>query len=85
MAAIGLILSLIGYAAVFAFSVWLLIIAFQEDVVQGLLSLFVPFYLFYYVITRWETCQKPFFFMLGGLGAVALGLVIASIAVGGAG
>ena len=83
MAAIGLILSLAGWAAVIAFSIWLLVIAFQEDVLQGLLSLFVPFYVLYYVITRWETCKNPFLFWLGGWVAAGAGLAIATYGVSG--
>ncbi len=58
---VGLILMGIG-------GIRLLIGAFQEDVVCGLLYLFVPFYSLYYLVTRWEE-QKSAFLMnvCGGL------------------
>jgi hypothetical protein len=46
----------------------LLILAFKEDVLTGVLYFFVPFYSLYYVITRWDRCRRSF------LIAVAAGL-----------
>ena len=46
----------------------LLILAFKEDVITGVLYLLVPFYSLYYVITRWDKCRRSF------LIAVAAGL-----------
>jgi hypothetical protein len=45
-------------SAVFSFRI--LIVAFQESAVTGLLYLFVPFYALYYVITRWSLCGRLF-------------------------
>lgn len=39
--------------------VWVLVLAFQTDVVQGLLVWFVPFYNIYYMATNWEECKIP--------------------------
>jgi hypothetical protein len=38
----------------FVFGLRILIVAFQESVLQGLLYLFVPFYALFYIATRWE-------------------------------
>jgi hypothetical protein len=39
--------------------IWLIVKAFQESVVTGLLYLFVPFYAIYFWITRFQDVQKP--------------------------
>lgn len=36
----------------------LLVLAFKEDVLVGVLYLFVPFYPLYFVITRWSRCRQ---------------------------
>jgi hypothetical protein len=38
----------------------LIVTAFMENVVQGLLFMFVPLYSLYYVITRWADCRRAF-------------------------
>ena len=40
------------------FVIIILIAAFQEDVVQGLLSLCVPFYILYYMFAKFEHEKK---------------------------
>jgi hypothetical protein len=60
--ALGAILSMTG-------GIWLLITAFSEDSMTGLLCLFVPFYMLYFILTEFETCKRPFF-------VYALGLIL---------
>jgi hypothetical protein len=55
----------------------LVVIAFMESAVQGLLFLFVPVYPLIYVITRWARCKRPFLiclfvsiFAMGGWGLI---------------
>jgi hypothetical protein len=55
----------------------LVVIAFLESAVQGLLFLFVPLYPLFYVITRWAKCRRPFLicvfvsiFAMGGWGLI---------------
>lgn len=40
-------------------SIWLLVIAFQDDITQGLLCLFVPFYILYYMFANWSETWFP--------------------------
>src|SRR5207244_2783805 len=54
---------------------WHLIIAFQEGPMCGLLCLFVPFYSLYYLITRWDETQRPFFLNLAGAFLLIAGAV----------
>ena len=51
---LAIIVSIIGLILIFIGGIRILIGAFQEDVVCGLLYLFVPFYSLYYLVTRWE-------------------------------
>ncbi len=60
---LGAILSMAG-------GIWLLIAAFSEDSTTGLLCLFVPFYMFYFILTEFETCKKPFMCYALGLALV---------------
>jgi HEAT repeat protein len=59
--------------------IWLLVVAFSEDAVQGILCLFVPFYSLYYIITRFGECYRPLTVQLSSL------LVIPFMIVGGVG
>jgi ribosomal protein S27E len=54
-------------------SIWMLIKAFEEDVGQGLLILFVPFYGLYYLLTNWD---DSLYFQLLGFGILAQLLAI---------
>lgn len=55
-------------------SIWLLIHAFEEDLVCGLLMLFVPMYGLYYLVTRWE--NSPPFWLVGGSVLAYLGSIL---------
>lgn len=62
--------------------IWIVVIAFSEDIVSGLLCLICGPYSIYYAITRWEDCKTPFlacvaFWILGmaGNGLVAKNMV----------
>jgi hypothetical protein len=76
----AMILSLIGLLCTLAAAICgiiILIAAFQEEVVQGILCLCVPFYILYYAIVRYQSENKPIILgvWLGGgiLGAILQG------------
>jgi DNA-directed RNA polymerase subunit RPC12/RpoP len=77
---------LVAYAIVqFVGGIWLLSIAFKEDIVQGLVYLFVPFYALYYLISRWANCKPAFMLcMVGVAGFLAslFGTVVGAILYG---
>jgi HEAT repeat protein len=79
MAMIGLI-GLIVIAAALSFwaGIWLLVIAFNEDAMCGLMCLFVPFYGLYYIITRFGDCYRALVVHAGGIVVVVL-LVIGAV------
>ncbi|MEO2017368.1 MAG: hypothetical protein ABGZ53_23690, partial [Fuerstiella sp.] len=59
----GLLFSLIVSPAglvAFVASLGVLVKAFQESVFNGLLCLFIPFFIFYWVATEWHTTRKMF-------------------------
>ncbi len=56
---LALIPMVLGWLMAFAGGVWVLVVAFQDDVMQGLLCMFVPFYGLIYIITHFEETKKP--------------------------
>lgn len=77
MAALGGVLVIVGYAAALIGSIMLLVTAFKQDVTKGLLSMFVPFYIFYFVFTNWEDCKKGFLVCVGSIVLVIGGGIMA--------
>src|SRR5436853_187830 len=69
----------LGWLMMSVAGIWILVLAFQEDAVCGVLCLLVPFYSLYFVITRFDECKVPFvlelfgfvLWMTGSIAAVA--------------
>ena len=57
----------LGWVISLAGGIWFLVCAFQDDVTQGLLCLFVPFYSLIYLISHFEEVKKPFFVQVIGV------------------
>ena len=57
-------------------SIWILILAFEDDTTEGLLVLFVPFYYFYYLIKTWDGSAP---YIISSLSLAMLGGGIATI------
>ncbi len=78
---LALVFGLIGLVC----GIMILISAFQDEVLQGILCLCVPFYVFYYVVARFEHQHKTLI-VAGWLGSVVVNLllqaVVASMAAG---
>jgi hypothetical protein len=71
---LGGILSLVGFVC----AIIILIAAFQEEVVQGILCLCVPFYILYYALVRYQSENKPL--IVGGwLGGAILGAILQGV------
>jgi DNA-directed RNA polymerase subunit RPC12/RpoP len=67
----------VGFVALVAIgNIVILVIAFQEDVVCGLLCLFVPFYGLYYLWSRYERTWRPFHLCVYGGVMLATAMVI---------
>jgi hypothetical protein len=75
MAMILLMLAGLCSLASFACHIMILIAAFTEDVVQGILSLCIPFYILYYAFVRFQNENKAI--ILGvWLGGAILGAIL---------
>ncbi|HEY1188714.1 MAG TPA: hypothetical protein VGE74_13755 [Gemmata sp.] len=57
---------ILGWLVSLAGSIWFLIIAFSDDVMQGLMCMFVPIYSLIYLANNWDTCRNSFLVQLGG-------------------
>ena len=75
---IGLVLFVIGLIISFIYGIKLIIIAFQESVLWGLLYLFLPFANLYFIITRWPECKSPFLKTLIAIPFFIVGAVMIS-------
>jgi hypothetical protein len=71
----AIIAAVIGGIVAVVGGIWILITAFHESTSQGLLCMFVPFYVVYYAIKRWSDAKKPFVLCLVGFVLVLGGLV----------
>lgn len=77
----GIILMAAGGLLAFFFSIRLLIEAFKDSVLNGLLCLIVPPYVFYFVTSRWDRVAGIFMFMILGTLLCGLGaLMVAFLA-----
>ena len=80
MESIGFICLLIGGLIGLIYGVFLLIKAFQESMLWGLGSIFIPFVSLVFVVIHWQDAKGPF---LKGLIAVPFYLVGAALTVKG--
>lgn len=82
MGILGMGLILLGVGVSLVFGIILLIQAFKESVVWGLVYLFVPFGAFVYIFKFWDDAKKPFLYSLVGIPPMVLGGVLAGMSVG---
>ena len=71
----AIIAAVIGGIVAVVGGIWILITAFRESTSQGLLCMFVPFYVVYYAGKRWSDAKKPFVLGLAGFTIFLVGLV----------
>jgi len=77
MAILALFLMGTGYLISFVGGLWLLIKAFQENKLWGILVLFVPFASVVFILLHWDEAKKPTLCSLGGLAVVFMGAFVA--------
>lgn len=53
------LLAMLGIASLVSF-IWVVVIAFKEDVIWGLGCLFIPLIIIVFGIMHWDKCKKPF-------------------------
>ncbi len=83
MGILGMILTLLGVGVSLVFGIILLIQAFKESIIWGLVYLFVPFGAFVYIFKYWDNAKKPFLYSLLGIPPMILGGVLAGMSAGG--
>jgi hypothetical protein len=71
--AVALIPILLGCGMVVIGGIWMLIVAFQDDLLQGILCWFIPCYVFYYVIVNWATEKNAFLTWVAGIALLMVG------------
>jgi hypothetical protein len=83
VAVIGIgVMVFVAYVLSFWGGIWLLCIAFREEVTKGVMCLLVPFYCLYYICTRWDETKGAFALSLAPLGLL-LALGMATLGIGG--
>ncbi len=73
----GMVLLIVGYVAMLIGGIWLLVTAFKESVLWGVLSLLVPFAALVFVVKHWDVSKKPFLIQIGGVALVIAGVMLA--------
>jgi hypothetical protein len=66
IAGVGLLIAVIG-------RIWFLAVAFQDDVIQGILCWWVPFYDLFYLIMNFDEEKLPFFTSIAGVVVMIIG------------
>jgi hypothetical protein len=78
IAVAGSVLIVVGWLLCLYSGICILIVAFKENPLQGLLCLFVvpgcPIYTLIFIITRWDQCAGFFFMNLGGTAVICAGI-----------
>lgn len=76
-----MVIGILGVAlsvAIIVAGIWMLVLAFKESIGQGLLSVFIPFYILWYVFSRWPRCKKPFLVLLSALPSMFILAVVST-------
>jgi len=73
----SMILLVVGFALYLIGAIWLLIKAFQESILWGLGSLFIPLVGLIFAVLHWADCKKPFLYALAGLVLLIAGAAMA--------
>jgi hypothetical protein len=85
MAILGMLLLVVGLIIAAVGGIWLLVVAFQESILWGLGSLFIPLVGLVFVIMHWEVAKKPFLINIGGAVLIGLGTIMGGTGAEGAG
>lgn len=79
MGILGLLLVLIGGAVGITGGLWLLVLAFQESILWGLGTIFVPFVGLVFAIMFWDKTKTAFLLNLGGFVLMCLGAILGGV------
>lgn len=76
MQILGLILLGAGGLTMVVGAIWLLVVAFKQSILWGLLSLFIPFAVLVFIFKYWDKAKQPFLIYLGGAVAIGIGMAL---------
>jgi hypothetical protein len=79
---VAFLLVILGIILAAGGQIWFLIVAFQEDIVTGILVLLVPFYALFFLISNLEIAGRPFVVNLVGALMLVTGIAIIMRAAG---
>jgi uncharacterized membrane protein len=79
---VGLGLLLVGAGIALVYGIQLIIQAFKESAMWGLIYLFVPFGALIYIIKFWDNAKKPFLMSLIAIPFYIIGMILAASAQG---
>ena len=74
---IGAALALLGVGIYLVGLIWMFVIPFRESAKYGLLTLFMPLYFLYYLVSRWDRMRRPLILIIVGLVGAFLGSMMA--------
>ena len=83
MAALGMVVCLVGGIAGLVGGIMILIKAFQKSILWGLGSLIVPFVILVFAVMNMEDCKKGLLIMLAGIVVQVLGMILMAMGGGG--
>jgi hypothetical protein len=76
----GIVLMIIAAGIAACCAIVVIVIGFFEGVPFGLLNLFVPPYMLYYVFTRWKKCKSPFIYIVASGAVCFVGFLFLKLA-----
>lgn len=76
MAALGMIIVLVGSLVAFVGGIMILIEAFKENIWWGLAYVFVPFASLVFLITHWDVSKRGVLITLGGAAVIVVGMIM---------
>ena len=74
---IGAAFALLGVGIYLVGLIWMIVIPFRESSKYGLLTLFMPLYFLYYLVSRWDRMRRSLILIIVGLVAAFLGSMMA--------
>jgi hypothetical protein len=69
-------LTFLCYALCFPGGLWIVVLAWQKDILWGLGGLLFPMLQLVYLALHWKEARPPFFLLLAGFAAFALSIVM---------
>jgi hypothetical protein len=73
---LGALLTMAGGIALVIGAIWLVVVTFQNGILWGLASLFIPFVSLIFVMGHWTESKTPFLLQVAGVVLIVIGIVM---------